>query len=188
MSVEQERRRAPSPNGGPLVDIEHLKVFFPIKQGFIVDREVARVHAVNDVTLSISEGETVGLVGESGCGKTTMSRAIMRLIDATDGHLRFRGEDITNAGRKQIEPLRREMQMVFQDPFASLNPRKRVVQIIGQPLRLHGTPRNKVEDRVRELLGLVGLLPSTSTATRTSSRAASASASAWRAHSRSSRG
>jgi len=160
VSVEpQATEAAPSENGGPLVDIEHLKVFFPIKQGFIVDREVARVHAVNDVTLSISEGETVGLVGESGCGKTTMSRAIMRLIDATDGHLRFHGEDITSAGRKQLEPLRREMQMVFQDPFASLNPRKRVVQIIGQPLRLHGTPRDKVEDRVRELLTLVGLAP-----------------------------
>ena len=147
-------------NGGaPLIDIEHLKVFFPIKQGFFIDREVARVHAVNDVTLSVSEGETVGLVGESGCGKTTMSRAIMRLIDATDGHLRFRGDDITKAGRKQLEPLRREMQMVFQDPFASLNPRKRVVQIIGQPLQLHGTPRGEVEDRVRELLRLVGLAP-----------------------------
>jgi oligopeptide/dipeptide ABC transporter ATP-binding protein len=160
VSVEpQATEAAPSENGGPLVDIEHLKVFFPIKQGFIVDREVARVHAVNDVTLSISEGETVGLVGESGCGKTTMSRAIMRLIDATDGHLRFRGNDITSAGRKQLQPLRREMQMVFQDPFASLNPRKRVVQIIGQPLRLHGTPRDKVEDRVQELLKLVGLAP-----------------------------
>jgi oligopeptide/dipeptide ABC transporter ATP-binding protein len=160
VSVEpQATEAAPSENGGPLVDIEHLKVFFPIKQGFIVDREVARVHAVNDVTLSISEGETVGLVGESGCGKTTMSRAIMRLIDATDGHLRFHGNDITSAGRKQLAPLRREMQMVFQDPFASLNPRKRVVQIIGQPLRLHGTPRDKVEDRVRELLKLVGLAP-----------------------------
>jgi oligopeptide/dipeptide ABC transporter ATP-binding protein len=160
VSVEQEATTpAPSSNGAPLIDIEHLKVFFPIKQGFLVDREVARVHAVNDVTLSISEGETVGLVGESGCGKTTMSRAIMRLIDATDGHLRFHGEDITTAGRKQLEPLRREMQMVFQDPFASLNPRKRVVQIIGQPLHLHGTPRDKVEDRVRELLGLVGLAP-----------------------------
>ena len=136
---------------------------------------------MNDVTLSIAEGETVGLVGESGCGKTTMSRTIMRLIDATDGTLRFRGEDITTAGRKQLEPLRREMQMVFQDPFASLNPRKRVVQIIGQPLQLHGTPRDKVEDRVRELLGSSASRPSTSTATRTSSRAASASASASRA-------
>ena len=160
MSVQQETSgAAPSSNGGPLIDIEHLKVFFPIKQGFLIDREVARVHAVNDVTLSISEGETVGLVGESGCGKTTMSRAIMRLIDATDGRLRFRGDDITRAGRRQLEPLRRQMQMVFQDPFASLNPRKRVVQIIGQPLQLHGTPRDQVEDRVRELLKLVGLAP-----------------------------
>jgi oligopeptide/dipeptide ABC transporter ATP-binding protein len=112
---------------------------------------------VNDVTFKIDEGETVGLVGESGCGKTTMSRAIMRLIDATDGTLRFRGEDITKAGRRKMQPLRRQMQMVFQDPFASLNPRKRVVQIIGQPLRLHGTPRDKVEGRVRELLDQVGL-------------------------------
>ena len=146
-------------SNGALVDVDHLKVFFPIKEGFIVDREVARVHAVNDVTFQIDEGETVGLVGESGCGKTTMSRAIMRLIDATDWRLSFRGDDITHAGRKQLQPLRREMQMVFQDPFASLNPRKRVVQIIGQPLRLHGTPRDKVEGRVRELLGLVGLAP-----------------------------
>jgi oligopeptide/dipeptide ABC transporter ATP-binding protein len=148
-----------SESNGCLVDIEHLKVFFPIKQGFLVNREVARVHAVNDVTLQINEGETVGLVGESGCGKTTMSRAIMRLIDPTDGALRFRGDDITTAGRRQLRPLRRQMQMVFQDPFASLNPRKRVSQIIGQPLRLHGTPRDKVGPRVRELLTLVGLAP-----------------------------
>ncbi len=148
-----------SDSNGCLVEIEHLKVFFPIKQGFLLDREVARVHAVNDVTLSINEGETVGLVGESGCGKTTMSRAIMRLIDATEGRLSFRGDDITHAGRRRLAPLRREMQMVFQDPFASLNPRKRVAQIIGQPLQLHGTPRDKVEGRVRELLGLVGLAP-----------------------------
>jgi oligopeptide/dipeptide ABC transporter ATP-binding protein len=146
-------------SNGCLVEIEHLKVFFPIKEGFLLDREVARVHAVNDVTLSINEGETVGLVGESGCGKTTMSRAIMRLIDSTEGRLSFRGDDITNAGRRHLAPLRREMQMVFQDPFASLNPRKRVAQIIGQPLRLHGTPREDVEGRVRELLDLVGLAP-----------------------------
>ena len=148
------------PNGAtPLIDVEHLKVFFPIKEGILIDREVARVHAVNDVTLSVAEGETVGLVGESGCGKTTISRTLMRLQESTEGTIRFRGNDITHASRKQMEPLRREMQMVFQDPFASLNPRKRVVQIIGQPLRLHGHPRSEVEGRVRDLLGLVGLAP-----------------------------
>jgi oligopeptide/dipeptide ABC transporter ATP-binding protein len=147
----------PSQDRAPLVEVEHLKVFFPIKQGILVERQVAQVHAVNDVTLSIAEGETLGLVGESGCGKTTMSRAIMRLIDATDGALRFHGQDVTKAGRRQMEPLRREMQMVFQDPFASLNPRKRVGQIIGMPLRLHGTDRKDVEPQVRELLGKVGL-------------------------------
>jgi oligopeptide/dipeptide ABC transporter ATP-binding protein len=147
-----------SANGdSPLVEVDHLKVFFPIKQGILVEHEVARVHAVNDVTLSIAEGETLGLVGESGCGKTTMSRAIMRLIDPTDGALRFRGQDVTNAGRRQMQPLRREMQMVFQDPFASLNPRKRVGQIIGMPLRLHGSSRKDVDSQVRDLLGKVGL-------------------------------
>ncbi len=149
-----------SENGdAPLVEVDHLKIFFPIKQGILIEREVARVHAVNDVTLGIAEGETLGLVGESGCGKTTMSRAIMRLIDVTDGAIRFRGDEITDAGRKQLEPLRRQMQMVFQDPFASLNPRKRVGQIVGMPLRLHGTKRDEVEDRVRELLSKVGLHP-----------------------------
>jgi oligopeptide/dipeptide ABC transporter ATP-binding protein len=141
----------------PLVEVEHLKVFFPIKSGLFFDREVARVHAVNDVTLSIPEGETLGLVGESGCGKTTISRAIMRLVDATEGAIRFRGRDVTHAGRREMEPLRREMQMVFQDPFASLNPRKRVGQIIGMPLRLHGSDRKEIEPQVRELLGRVGL-------------------------------
>jgi oligopeptide/dipeptide ABC transporter ATP-binding protein len=143
----------------PLVEVDHLKVFFPIKQGILIEREVARVHAVNDVTLSIDEGETVGLVGESGCGKTTMSRAIMRLINSTDGALRFRGQDVTKAGRREMEPLRREMQMVFQDPFASLNPRKRVGQIIGMGLRLHGSDRKDVEKQVGELLAKVGLHP-----------------------------
>jgi peptide/nickel transport system ATP-binding protein len=143
----------------PLIDVEHLKVFFPIKQGIVFEREVARVHAVNDVTLKVAAGETLGLVGESGCGKTTLSRAIMRLIDSTEGSIRFRGEDVTNAGRKQMQPLRREMQMVFQDPFASLNPRKRVGQIIGMGLRLHGSERKDVEAQVKELLDRVGLHP-----------------------------
>jgi oligopeptide/dipeptide ABC transporter ATP-binding protein len=141
----------------PLVEVEHLKLFFPIKEGILFEREVARVHAVNDVTFSIQEGETLGLVGESGCGKTTMSRAIMRLIDSTEGTIRFRGQDVTHAGRREMEPLRRQMQMVFQDPFASLNPRRRVGQIIGAPLRLHGTARGDVEPKVKELLERVGL-------------------------------
>jgi oligopeptide/dipeptide ABC transporter ATP-binding protein len=143
----------------PLIDVEHLKVFFPIKQGILIEREVARVHAVNDVTLKVAPGETLGLVGESGCGKTTLSRAIMRLIDSTEGAIRFRGEDVTKAGRKQMQPLRREMQMVFQDPFASLNPRKRVGQIIGMGLRLHGSERKDVEAQVKDLLDRVGLHP-----------------------------
>ena len=166
MSVEtpaSEEQRPPlegdGDGQGPLVDVEHLKVFFPIKQGILLEREVARVHAVNDVTLAIDEGETLGLVGESGCGKTTMSRAIMRLIDATDGAIRFRGEEITKAGRRKMAPLRREMQMVFQDPFASLNPRKRVGQIIGMPLRLHGRQDDTIETRVGQLLEKVGLAP-----------------------------
>ena len=144
---------------GPLVSVDHLKVFFPIKEGILIDREVARVHAVNDVTMSVAEGETLGLVGESGCGKTTISRTIMRLIDSTEGTIEFRGRDITKAGRRQMEPLRREMQMVFQDPFASLNPRKRVGQIIGMPLRLHGWDRKEIEPQVGELLAKVGLHP-----------------------------
>ncbi len=162
MSVETAQPRA---DGGgpdqavPLVEVDHLKVFFPIKQGILVEREVARVHAVNDVTLAIAEGETLGLVGESGCGKTTMSRTIMRLIDSTEGSISFRGRDLTRASRRQMEPLRREMQMVFQDPFASLNPRKRVGQIIGMPLHLHGSNRKDVEGQVRGLLDKVGLHP-----------------------------
>jgi oligopeptide/dipeptide ABC transporter ATP-binding protein len=144
---------------GPLIEVEHLKLHFPIKQGVVFDREVARVHAVDDVTFELREGETLGLVGESGCGKTTLSRALMRLLEPTEGAIRFRGQDITRASRKQLAPLRKEMQMVFQDPFASLNPRKRVGQIIGMPLRLHGVERDQIEPKARELLDRVGLAP-----------------------------
>jgi peptide/nickel transport system ATP-binding protein len=143
----------------PLLEVEHLKVYFPIKRGVIFDRTTGHVHAVDDVSLRLEEGETLGIVGESGCGKTTLSRAIVRLVDASEGTIRFRGRDITHAGRRELEPVRREVQMVFQDPQSSLNPRKRVGQIVGAPLKLHGVRDVDVEARVRELLDIVCLNP-----------------------------
>ena len=143
----------------PLLEVEHLELHFPVKRGVLLDREVARVHAVDDVTFELHEGETLGLVGESGCGKTTLARALLRLLEPTAGAIRFRGRDVTAAGRRDLRPLRREMQMVFQDPLASLNPRKRVGQIVAMPLRVHGTPRAAAESRVRQLIRRVGLEP-----------------------------
>jgi oligopeptide/dipeptide ABC transporter ATP-binding protein len=142
-----------------LLDVEHLRVLFPIKAGVIVDRKVGEVHAVDDVTFTLSEGETLGIVGESGCGKTTLIRTLVRLIQVTTGSIRFRGNDITQGTRKQLEPIRREMQMVFQDPQASLNPRKRVNQILATPLRLRGVEKGEIEAESRKLLDKVGLHP-----------------------------
>jgi oligopeptide/dipeptide ABC transporter ATP-binding protein len=151
---------SPGGNGrAPLLEVEHLQLYFPIKSGLLVDRTVGHVHAVDDVSFTLAEGETLGVVGESGCGKTTLARALIRLLEPTGGTIRFRGDDITHAGRRALASLRGEMQMVFQDPQASLNPRKRVGQIIGAPLRLHGVARDKVDGRVRELLDRVGLNP-----------------------------
>jgi oligopeptide/dipeptide ABC transporter ATP-binding protein len=151
--------KAPAPDGSPLLEVDHLKVLFPVKSGLLIDRTIGQVHAVDDVSFELREGETLGIVGESGCGKTTLIRALARLVDATSGTIRFRGDDITKAGRRRLQPVRREVQMVFQDPQASLNPRKRVVQILATPLRLRGTPRNQIESKSRELLERVGLSP-----------------------------
>jgi oligopeptide/dipeptide ABC transporter ATP-binding protein len=145
-----------APVNGNLLDVEHVEQHFPIRKG-ILNTVAGHVHAVDDVSFTLREGETLGLVGESGCGKTTLSRTLLRLIEPTAGRIAFRGQDITHASRKQMRPLRAEMQMVFQDPFASLNPRKRVGQIIGGPLELHGVPKKDVGQRTRDLLERVGL-------------------------------
>jgi oligopeptide/dipeptide ABC transporter ATP-binding protein len=140
-----------------LMAVEHLRVLFPLKQGIVLDRTVGHVHAVDDVSFTLHEGETLGIVGESGCGKTTLIRTLVRLINPTAGVIRFRGHDITNASRKALAPIRREMQMVFQDPQASLNPRKRVNQILATPLRLRGVAKSEVETETQALLTRVGL-------------------------------
>ena len=147
--------------GAPLVAAEHLEQHFPIRDGMLFDREVARVRAVDDVTFSIASGETLGLVGESGCGKSTLCRCLLRLLEPTAGVVRFDGRDITHLGRRAVRPMRREMQMVFQDPYASLNPRRRVGQIVGDPIRALGeaSGREQVRKRVQELLERVGLSP-----------------------------
>jgi oligopeptide/dipeptide ABC transporter ATP-binding protein len=141
----------------PLMAVKNLKVLFPIKSGVIIDRVVGRVHAVDDVSFHLDEGETLGIVGESGCGKTTLIRVLVRLIAATSGTIEFRGQDITKAKRSELEPIRKEMQMVFQDPQASLNPRKRVNQILATPLKMRGVGRDKLSAETKILLDRVGL-------------------------------
>jgi peptide/nickel transport system ATP-binding protein len=141
-----------------LVETENLKVFFPIKSGIVLDRHVGDIKAVDDVSLHIERGETLGLVGESGCGKSTVGRAILRLYEPTAGRIVFDGQDISHLGENELRPLRRRMQMVFQDPFASLNPRHSVGRMVGEPMRVHGIGgRGTLSRRVRELLEIVGL-------------------------------
>jgi peptide/nickel transport system ATP-binding protein len=143
---------------GNLVELEDLKVWFPIKSGLVLDRHVGDIKAVDGVSLEIQRGETLGLVGESGCGKSTVGRAILRLYEPTGGRITFDGQDITHLGEAELRPLRRRMQMVFQDPYASLNPRHSVGRMVGEPMRVHGLAgRRSAGRRVRELLETVGL-------------------------------
>jgi oligopeptide transport system ATP-binding protein len=144
--------------GNLLLEVTDLVKHFPIKSGMVIDREVARVRAVDGVSFTLAEGETLGLVGESGCGKSTLCRAILQLTTPTSGSVRFAGEELVGRSRRELRAIRRQMQMVFQDPFASLNPRKRVGQIIGDPMELHGIARGaELKRRVQDLLDRVGL-------------------------------
>jgi oligopeptide/dipeptide ABC transporter ATP-binding protein len=148
-----------STSGAPLLELKHVKKYFPIKKG-VLQHEVARVHAVDDVSFAVREGETLGLVGESGCGKSTLGRTIVRLLEPTAGQIIFQGTEIEDLGPRRLRPLRREMQMVFQDPYASLNPRKRVGTIIGDPLKIHSIgDKSERKATAEQLLETVGLSP-----------------------------
>jgi oligopeptide transport system ATP-binding protein len=143
-----------------LLEVKDLKTHFPIRAG-VLQRPVGWVRAVDGVSFAINEGETVGLVGESGCGKTTLGRTILRLIDPAAGEIRFDGSDITRLEGAQAKPFRRKAQMIFQDPYGSLNPRMTVANIIAEPLRIHHlrASRSEERERVAELLRAVGLAP-----------------------------
>src|SRR3954465_4384358 len=145
-------------SNGALVRLEDVKVHFPIKSGVLVDRHVGDIKAVDGVTLEVGRGETLGLVGESGCGKSTLGRAILRLYDITEGKIIFDGQDVTKLKESDLRELRRRMQVIFQDPYASLNPRHSVGRMIAEPLKVHGLASGKqASARVRELLQTVGL-------------------------------
>jgi peptide/nickel transport system ATP-binding protein len=144
--------------GAPLLEVTDLVKHFPVKRGILIDRTVDHVRAVDGVSFRVSRGETLGLVGESGSGKSTLSRTVLQLIKPTSGSVLFEGREIAGLSRRQMRPLRREMQMIFQDPFASLNPRKRAGQIVGDPLRVQSeTSGSELRRRVQELLERVGL-------------------------------
>jgi oligopeptide/dipeptide ABC transporter ATP-binding protein len=150
-------------DGQPIVRLTGVKKYFPITRGILFQRKVGQVHAVDGIDLEVYPGETLGLVGETGCGKSTTARLVTRLLDATEGTIEFEGRDITRLSRKQMRPIRRRIQMIFQDPYASLNPRKTVGSIIGEPIRVHNR-----EDAGRRalsiwlgMLGTVAILLST---------------------------
>ena len=144
-----------------LLTVSNLKMHFPITRGIILQRQVGSIKAVDGITFDLMRGETLGLVGESGCGKSTTGRAILQLYEPTDGEVVFEGQDLTNINSGELRRMRRRMQMIFQDPYASLNPRMTVGSIVGEPLEVHkiGGSRREQQQRVQELLEIVGLNP-----------------------------
>jgi oligopeptide transport system ATP-binding protein len=145
-------------SAAPLVEVTDLVKHFPIKEGLLIDREIDQVRAVDGISFSVPRGQTLGLVGESGSGKSTACRAMLQLLKPTSGSVRFEGEEIAGLSRREMRPLRRQMQMIFQDPYASLNPRKRVGQIVGDPLKLQEVASgSELRRQVQALLERVGL-------------------------------
>ena len=147
-------------NGNVILRVENLKMYFPILRGLIIQRKIGDIKAVDGVSFFIRRGETLGLVGESGCGKSTTGRAILQLYRPTGGHVYFEGKDLTKLKGRELRQMRRRIQMIFQDPYASLNPRMTVEAIVGEPLEVHGIAKGKAKrERVQELLAQVGLNP-----------------------------
>lgn len=144
-----------------LVEIRNLKMYFPVTSGILFQRKVADIKAVDDVSFAIRRGETLGLVGESGCGKTTTGRCLLQLYRPTEGSVIFEGTDLTKLKGAELRKIRRRMQMIFQDPYSSLNPRQKCGSIIGEPLLVHKMvkSRNEYREQVAELLSVVGLSP-----------------------------
>jgi peptide/nickel transport system ATP-binding protein len=147
--------------GDEVLRVEELQVHFPLRKGVLIQRQIGTIKAVDGVSFALQRGDTLGLVGESGCGKSTTGLAILRMLEPTAGRIVFEGRDITHAGKAEMRPIRRRMQMVYQDPYGSLNPRMKVREIVGEPLEVHGLAgdASAYAERVKELIAMVGLLP-----------------------------